>query len=148
MIRRKSTEKIKDLLLVLSFLFVVLFVIFIIINTFFVNPVGFGVKLEKKTFSSGDNITLSSTIRNLRFFKISDVSIESYVVELDDNGEILNSSKEKGKVVYVNDIKGLSSKIVDYDFNTGDLDAGSYKVFTDFNYNDKTKVLSKDFEVK
>ncbi len=145
---RKGTEKIKDLLFVLTFLFVILFVIFIIINTFFVNPVSFDINLDSRVFSRGDNITLTSTVRNLGFFRVNDVLIESYVVELDEDGSIFNGSREKRNLMYLDDIGGLSSKIVDYDFDTKDLDSGYYRVFAHFNYRGNIKILSKRFEVR
>ena len=148
-----NTESLKRLLFVLFALLVFFIVIYLILNTFFINPITFHAKLEDNLLNKGEVGRLNSEIRNLAFYGLRDVSVESYIVKLTDEGNIVNDSAENREVMDLYSVGGLTAKVVTYDFDTSDFEIGRYRVYSNLEYTGNYNMpvshdwVSKDFRI-
>ena len=137
-----NTEKLQKVMLVLFVVLVFFIVIYLVIDTFFVNPVTFRVRLKDRSLNRGEVGTVNSEVRNLAFYGVWDVSVESYIVMLDSVGNVVNESLGKENETKLGSVGGFTAKVVSYDFGTDDLEPGRYRVYSFANWTKRGVVVS------
>ena len=148
-----NTEKLQKVMLVLFVMLVFFIIVFFIINTFFVSPITFHVSLEDRLLNRGEIGTLNSEIRNLAFYGVRDISVESYIVMLDFDGNVVNESLGKENVAELYSVGGFTASVVSYDFETDDLEVGRYRAYSYVSYTSNYDMPfvkdwgSKDFRI-